>query len=93
MASCREEKEEDIRKLRRQLREKEREAENTNAVLLATEETIDALESQVKDKETLNKKLTTELKDKDKLLRVSGSHARVYRNPWLPPTKRSTLRC
>ena len=71
-ASCLEEKEEDIRKLRRQLREREREAENTNAVLLASEETIDALEGEVKDREAANKKLTSELKDKDKLLWVSG---------------------
>ena len=70
-ASCLEEKEEDLRKLRRQLREREREVENSNAVLLATEETIDSLERDVKDRDSANKKLAAELKDKDKLLRVS----------------------
>ena len=58
--------------MRRQLRDKERETENSNAVLLATEETIESLERDVKDKEAANKKLAAELKDKDKLLRVSG---------------------
>jgi len=71
-ASCLEEKEEDLRKLRRQLRDREREVENSNAVLLATEETIEALERDIKDKENVNKKLAAELKDKDKLLRENS---------------------
>ena len=65
------EKEEDLRKLRRQLRDRERETENSNAVLLASEETIESLERDVKDRENANKKLAKELKDKDKLWRVS----------------------
>merc|ERR1712087_21141 len=66
------EKEEDLRKLRRQLRDREREAEKSNAVLLATEETIDSLERDVKDKEVANKTLAAELKDKDLLLRKNS---------------------
>ena len=56
---------------RSQLRDREREAEKSNAVLLATEETIDSLERDVKDKEAAAKTLAAELKDKDLLLRVS----------------------
>ena len=87
-----EEKEEDLRKLRRQLRERERETENSNAVLLATEETIESLERDVKDTENANKKLVAELKDKDKLLRVSRVSEMESRDVHLSNCTFSTLK-